>query len=170
MGNMIIRDATVEELALIREQRVKAYEVHAEVIPVDHWNALKQAISSDDASNQEIERIVVELGGKIAGSVVLYPAKTDAYEGYVEELDYPEIRMLAVSPEAQGKGAATALITECIRRAKAKGYSAIGLHTGDFMEKAMRLYKCLGFERQPQYDFEPANDGIIVKAFRLTIK
>ncbi|WP_256243316.1 hypothetical protein [Bacillus sp. V3B] len=38
------------------------------------------------------------------------------------------------------------------------------------MESAIKLYERLGFERLPQFDFEPANDGIIVKAFRLTIK
>ena len=98
----------------------------------------------------------------------MFPAKTDAYEGQVEELDYPEIRMLAVSPSARGKGIASALISECINRAKEKGHYAIGLHTGDFMKTAMRLYERLGFERLPQYDFEPADDGIIVKAYRLT--
>lgn len=27
----------------------------------------------------------------------------------------------------------------------------------------------IGFERLPQHDFEPANDGVIVKAFRLSL-
>jgi ribosomal protein S18 acetylase RimI-like enzyme len=98
----------------------------------------------------------------------LFPAKTDAYGGFVAELDYPEIRMLAVTPQARGKGVATGLIDECILRAKAKGFQSIGLHTGDFMDSAMNLYKRLGFKRLPQFDFEPAGDGIIVKAYRLS--
>ncbi|MEH7414998.1 GNAT family N-acetyltransferase [Neobacillus drentensis] len=166
---MIIRDAVVKELPLIREQRIQAYQIHAKSIPEGHWRALKKAISSDADSSPDIERIVAELNGKIVGSVVLYPAKTDAYEGNVEKLDYPEIRMLAVIPEAQGKGIATALISECILRAKANGCQAVGLHTGEFMTSAMRLYERLGFKRIPQYDFVPANDGIIVKAYRLSI-
>jgi len=166
---MIIRDAVVTELPLIRAQRITAYEEHAERIPKEHWHALKHAITSEVETNPAIEQIVAELDGKIAGSVVLYPPKTDAYEGKVEMLDYPEIRMLAVAPEAQGKGIATALITECITRAKAKGCRSIGLHTGEFMKGARRLYERLGFERIPQYDFEPANDGIIVKAYQLRI-
>ncbi|PFN99664.1 GNAT family N-acetyltransferase [Bacillus sp. AFS076308] len=164
---MFIRDAVVKEMPLIREQRIDAYEIHANSIPEGHWRALKQAISSDEDTNPNIERIVAELDGKIVGSVVLYPAKTDAYEGNVEKLDYPEIRMLAVAPDAQGKGIATRLISECIIRAKAKGCQAVGLHTGEFMTGAMRLYEQLGFERTPQYDFVPANDGIIVKAYLL---
>lgn len=167
---MIIRDAVEYELPFIREQRVESYQEHAQRIPEGHWQALKQAISSDADLQQGVERIVVEMDGKIVGSVVLFPAQTDAYKGFVVELDYPEIRMLAVAPQARGKGVATALISECILRTKAKGFQAIGLHTGDFMDSAMRLYECLGFERLPQFDFEPADDGIIVKAYRLSFQ
>lgn len=166
---MIIRDAKADELSLIREQRVQSYTEHAQRIPEGHWQALKQGISSEADLQPGVERIVAELDGMIVGSVALFPAKSDAYAGNVEELDYPEIRLLAVSPEARGKGVATALISECIRRVKANGCSTIGLHTGDFMESAIRLYEYLGFDRLPQFDFEPANDGIIVKAYRLFI-
>jgi len=37
------------------------------------------------------------------------------------------------------------------------------------MEDAIKLYEHLGFARLPQFDFEPANDGIIVKAFRTSL-
>lgn len=166
---MKIRDALKEELELIREQRVNAYREHAHAVPAEHWNALQKAISSDADIQPGVELIVAELDGKIAGSVTLFPPKTDAYEGYIDELDYSEIRMLAVAPDVRGKGVASALIAECIKRTKAKGFDAIGLHTGEFMEKAIKLYERIGFERLSQYDFEPANDGIMVKAFRLSI-
>jgi GNAT superfamily N-acetyltransferase len=166
---MIIREALDKELPYIREQRVSAYVEHAAKIPEGHWLALKQAILSGGDRLPGVERIVAEIDGKIAGSVVLFPANIDAYEGNVEVLDYPEIRMLAVSPEMRGKGVASALVAECIQRAKARGYQAIGLHTGEFMETAMKLYETMGFERLPQYDFEPADDGIIVKAYRLSL-
>ncbi|TKC16360.1 GNAT family N-acetyltransferase [Robertmurraya kyonggiensis] len=166
---MIIRDLLKDERPFIREQRVQAYLEHANSIPTDHWNALRQAISSEADILEGVENIVAELEGKIVGSISLFPAKSDAYEGAIEELNYPEIRMLAVAPEARGKGVATALITECIQRAKINGHPFIGLHTGAFMVQAMRLYERFGFERLPQYDFEPADDGIIVKAYRLTL-
>ncbi|MFD2444876.1 GNAT family N-acetyltransferase [Bacillus sp. CGMCC 1.16607] len=78
--------------------------------------------------------------------------------------------MLAVSPQARGNGIASTLIFECIRRTKHKGFQAIGLHTADYMVSAMRLYEHLVFKRLPQFDFEPTNDGIIVKAFRLSLE
>jgi ribosomal protein S18 acetylase RimI-like enzyme len=99
----------------------------------------------------------------------LFAPQMDSYKGLLEdEPDYPELRMLAVSTSARGRGVASALISECIQRAKAKGFTAMGLHTADFMEDAINLYGRLGFERLPQFDFEPADDGIIVKAFRIS--
>jgi GNAT superfamily N-acetyltransferase len=166
---MIIRDALETEIDFIREQRVNAYSEHAAAIPRGHWLALRKAILSSADVEPHVELIIAEIDGKIVGSVALFPAKTDAYEGYVEELNYPEIRMLAVDPAARGKGVATALIAECIKRARLKGYEIIGLHTADFMKDAIKLYGKLGFTRLPQYDFEPAGDGIIVKAFQLAI-
>ncbi|WP_409290823.1 GNAT family N-acetyltransferase [Peribacillus sp. SCS-37] len=169
MGTIEIRSAEKAMLPDIRIQRVDAYRQYIEVLPADHWNALHKAISSTADEQDGVELITALLDGKLAGSVALFPAKTDAYEGYVDELDYPEIRMLAVAPEARGKGAATALIKECIRRARAKGYGAIGLHTGEFMKDAIKVYESFGFKRLPQFDFEPADDGIIVRAYQLNI-
>ena len=167
---MIIREAVESELPTIRELRISAYREHAQKIPEDHWKVLKQSISSDADTQSGAECFVAEINGEIVGSVALFPPKTDAYKGLVDELDHPEIRMLAVSENARGKGVASELIAECIQRAKAKGFQTIGLHTADFMESAIKLYERLGFDRLPKYDFEPSNDGIIVKAFRFTIQ
>ncbi|WP_043932065.1 GNAT family N-acetyltransferase [Bacillus sp. EB01] len=166
---MNIRDAKKEELPLIREQRLASYEEHSGKIPADHWKALKKAISSEADQQQGVELIVAELNGEIAGSVALFPAKSDAYEGQLDELEHPEIRVLAVEKAFRGKGVGKALVLECIERARAKGHGAIGLHTGSFMGDAMKLYEGLGFERQPEFDFEPADDGIIVKAYQLKL-
>ena len=164
-----IREAIEDELELIRQQRVSAYEEHAKVIPDGHWNALRKAIMSDADTQNGVELLVAEVEGTVIGSVALFPAKSDAYKGLVDILDYPEIRMLAVTHEARGRGVAEALIKECINRTRVKGSQNIGLHTADFMKAAMRLYERMGFERLPQFDFEPAGDGIIVKAYRLSI-
>jgi ribosomal protein S18 acetylase RimI-like enzyme len=167
---MIIRNAAKNELGFIREQRINAYREHAQVVPSGHWKALERAISSEADTQPGVELIAAELNGNILGSVALFPPKTDAYEGNVEELDYPEIRMLAVSTECRGKGVASALISECIHRAKNNGFQWIGLHTGEFMKDAIKLYEKIGFERLPKYDFQPADDGITVKAFRLFLR
>ncbi|MCM3653783.1 GNAT family N-acetyltransferase [Metabacillus litoralis] len=166
---MNIRDALKDELYHIRKQRIHAYSEHAEAVSEEHWQALKQGISSEVDLLPGVELIVAELDGVIVGSVALFPPKADAYEGVIDELDYSEIRLLAVTPEARGKGVAQALVHECIKRTKEKEFDTIGLHTADFMNSAMKLYERIGFERHPQHDFEPANDGVVVKAFRLSI-
>lgn len=163
-----IRQAREQELETIRIQRLEAYEEHSDKIPKEHWEELKKAISSDADVTNGAELIVAELEGKLVGSVVLCPEKIDAYKGLTNQSEFPEIRMLAVDPEARGKGVARTLVKACMERAKGRGQRAIGLHTADFMQGAMSLYQRLGFERFPEYDFEPANDGIIVKAFRYT--
>ncbi|MRX73633.1 GNAT family N-acetyltransferase [Bacillus lacus] len=166
---MIIRNAKAEETTFIRDQRLKAYEDYASKLPQAHWNALKSSILSEADLQDGVEIIAAEIDGNVAGSVVLFPPKIRAYEGFGEELAHSEIRMLAVEPSVRGKGVASALVTECINRTKLKGLRYIGLHTGEFMENAIKLYEQLGFVRIPEHDFEPANDGIIVKAYRLEL-
>lgn len=167
--SITVREVKKEEVPLIREQRLRAYEDHRHAVPEEHWQALKNAITSEADQQPGVHLYAALEGEEILGSVALFPALTDAYEGMTAELDYPEIRVLAVNPEARGKGAASALIRACINEAKEKGFHHIGLHTGDFMHDAIAIYEKHGFERQPEHDFEPADDGVIVKAFRMTI-
>ncbi|MCM3569340.1 GNAT family N-acetyltransferase [Neobacillus mesonae] len=164
-----IRKASGNEIEMIREQRVMAYEEHAQKVPEGHWEALRKSILSDADEQMGVELLVAELEGEVVGSVALFPSKSDAYKGLSDMVDYPEIRMLAVAPQARRKGIAEALIKECILRAKVSGTKYIGLHTADFMEAAIRLYERMGFIRMTEFDFQPADDGIIVKAYRLSI-
>lgn len=167
---MQIRNALEEEYSAIREIRLDAYREHAQKIPEKHWNVLKQSILSDEEDEDGIERIVAEIDGEIVGTVALFSSEIEAYKGLTEgQLGYPELRMLAVSSKARGKGIAKALVEECIERSKKKGYSFMGLHTADFMENAVKLYESLGFERLPENDFVPLDDGIVVKAFRIAL-
>ena len=64
------------------------------------------------------------------------------------------IRMLAVAPEAQGKGVGRALLDALIARARADGRRGIALLTLDSMTKAHRLYETAGFRRDPERDWE----------------
>lgn len=169
MEKLEIHDAKKDMYSDIKDQRLEAYHIYKDRLPADHWNALAQNLSSDADTQEGVELIVATLNEKVVGSVVLFPAKTSAYE-FIDELDYPEIRMLAVAKEAQGQGVASALVKECVNRVKAKGLPAIGLHTGEFMTDAIRLYEGLGFKRLPEFDFVPANDGIVVRAYYLELE
>lgn len=113
-----IREAFNYEIGTIREQRLKAYEEHAQNIPEGYWDALRKAISSDADEQAGVELLVAELDEEVIGSVALFPVKSDAYKGFVDILGYPEMRIPAGRAESPGKGVAEALIKECIHRTK----------------------------------------------------
>lgn len=64
-----------------------------------------------------------------------------------------EVRMLAVAPEARGRGIAEALVNAALRHAVAAGAERVVLSTLDSMQAAQRLYARLGFEPQPERDW-----------------
>ncbi|MEU3774016.1 GNAT family N-acetyltransferase [Streptomyces sp. NPDC032472] len=67
-----------------------------------------------------------------------------------------EFRMLAVAPEARGKGVGEALVRACIERARAlEGVTALVLSTQPAMLGAQRIYARLGFVRTPELDWSP---------------
>ena len=70
------------------------------------------------------------------------------------QTDCAGVRLLAVKPEARGKGVGRALTLACIQRAKEIGRSLVVLHTTKSMETAWRLYQSMGFVRSPNLDFE----------------
>jgi GNAT superfamily N-acetyltransferase len=78
------------------------------------------------------------------------------------------VRLLAVAPEARGQGIGTALMKECIRRARGLGAGCLNLHTTDMMQVAMGMYERMGFVRAPDLDFHP-DPGIAIKAYRLNL-
>jgi ribosomal protein S18 acetylase RimI-like enzyme len=70
----------------------------------------------------------------------------------IDRPDQAELRMLAVTPGAQGRGIGTALVQACIDQARADGKAEVTLHTADSMLAAQRLYERAGFRRRPERD------------------
>ncbi|GGM09594.1 GNAT family N-acetyltransferase [Promicromonospora citrea] len=66
-----------------------------------------------------------------------------------------EIRMLGVAPDAQGRGAGTALVRECLARAAGR---PVVLSTNAVAHTSHRLYERLGFVREPARDWMPVPD------------
>ncbi|MER5223375.1 GNAT family N-acetyltransferase [Streptomyces flaveus] len=70
--------------------------------------------------------------------------------------DEAEIRMLAVAPEARGRGVGEALVRACVDQARATpGCVRIVLSTQRAMHSAHRIYERLGFTRTPERDWNP---------------
>ncbi|MFF4353358.1 GNAT family N-acetyltransferase [Streptomyces sp. NPDC001530] len=84
-----------------------------------------------------------------------------------------EIRMLAVSLEARGRGAGEALVRACVDRARATdGCVRIVLSTQRTMHAAHRIYERLGFTRTPDRDWNPIPDidDILLLTYELTLR
>lgn len=168
MNDFEIRDARTGERDAIRELTLRAYGEYATIMHPDAWSGLEKAIRSAFDAGTAAEQIVADDDGTLIGSVMLYPAQTRAYGAALEPLDWPEVRLLAVPPEARGRGIARALMDECIRRARKAGASAIGIHTSRSMRVAMQMYERMGFVRAPENDMRVPG-AELVEAYRLAL-
>jgi ribosomal protein S18 acetylase RimI-like enzyme len=163
-----VRDARAGEAQAIRDLTLRAYAEYAAVMAPRAWAGLDGAVRAALASDDGAERIVAERGGALAGSVRLYPPAADAYAGAAGRAAWPELRLLAVAPEARGQGVGQALVRECVRRARAAGARELGLHTSASMRVAMGMYTRMGFVRAPEHDFRPEG-AELVEGYRLPL-
>lgn len=163
-----VRDAEPEELDSISRLTLLAYAEYAGVMEPAAWAGLRESVITALASDGEVERIVADLDGRIVGSVMLSPPRTETYGGMLPALPWPEIRILAVDPAVRGRGVGTALMRECLRRAARLGVSRVGIHTSKSMAAAREIYRRMSFVRAPEYDFQPLG-GELVEAFTLDL-
>ena len=135
-------------------------------MPEQFWTGYRRHLLATLDAQGPADRIVAEQQGVVVGSVLLFAPGANAYAAAAGGTEWPEVRLLAVLPSARGQGVGTALMAECIRRARHAGAADLGLHTMDMMRAAMRMYERMGFVRVPDLDFSPAQ-GVLVKGSRL---
>src|SRR5262245_20192113 len=137
--------------------------------------------SLGDAGDAFYEAQLRDVAGRVeAGGVVLVAESDGAIEGCVtvsfgstalSEVDDPDaatIRMLGVSTDARGRGIGVALVQRCIDQARAHGSRRVRLDTRTSMTTAQRVYERLGFTRDLEHDWSPA-DGIMLLAYTLDL-
>jgi GNAT superfamily N-acetyltransferase len=164
-----IRDARDDDCDAVRDVVLRAYAEYASMMPERLWMRYRQQLLDTLDSVVSVERIVAERTGALVGSVLLFPPAAAAYGSPVLKAEYPEVRLLAVLPEARGRGIGAALMEDCAERARRAGASTLGLHTTEIMQAALRMYERLGYVRAPEHDFVPA-PGILVKGYRLDLR
>jgi ribosomal protein S18 acetylase RimI-like enzyme len=111
--------------------------------------------------------VAVGAGGELLGGVTYVRGPDDPFS---EDLRDGEagIRMLAVSPAAQGRGVGRALTAACVELARRAGRDRIALHTSLTMPAAIHLYESMGFTRRPDFDFSPV-PGVDVIGYALEL-
>lgn len=165
--SITIREADESEQEAVRSVILEAYGQYADLFPAEVWEKYQHEIGSSVSGEGVIARLVAEIDGDIIGSVQLYPSSEAAYGRTDMGISSPVIRFLCVSQRARGKGVATALIEEVVKRSLAIGASHLYLHTVDMMASAIRLYERMGFKRA--YDKEYHNGLHLVKCYRLSL-
>jgi len=162
-----IRDARADELDTVASVMVAAYD---EYIPPDATGdvlAYREEIRDVRSRQAHATLIVAAERDRILGAVTYFAdGGGDTHAGWPH--GWAVIRLLAVHPEARGRGIGRALTEECLQRARVAGARAVGLHTTVFMTVARAMYERMGFVREPRFDFRPM-PGILVMAYQLTL-
>lgn len=150
MRPLTIRPARPEELAAVGALTVAVYR-DGRLAPEEYLASLADAESR--ARHTEI-LVAVDGADRLLGAVALV-LNGGPYAELAASDDAAEFRMLVVSEPARGAGIGTALITECMDRAKAAGKRRMVISTGTNMTAAHRRYEALGFLRAPDLDWSP---------------
>lgn len=129
-----------------------------------HWLDYKQSLI-DSVNNEHVDQILVaKAGDDVLGTLQIFLGSEAAYQRKELEIHDPVVRLVAVSPQARGKGIAQALLKESIAYARDKQAKALYLHTSDRMAQAIRLYERFGFVRDFSKEFSKFD--ILVKCYR----
>lgn len=168
---LIIRQAGNSDKTAIRRVTLAAYQEYAANLQPRQWQEYRRNILDTLSGARPELQLVAELNGEIVGSVliVLPEPVMEVPESTAMRPGFQEVRLLAVTPAARGQGIGKALMLACIERARSAGESAITLHTSDLMQTAKIMYERMGFQREPDMDFYPAED-VVIKGYRLELE
>jgi len=156
---MRLRLAEAGELDRLGELTVAAYEEFL-LGPHDPYRArLREA--GPRASQAELW--VAEDGEELLGCVTYCPPGSPWRELATTPTE-GEFRMLAVHPDARGRGAGQALAGHCEERARDHGATRMVLSSLADMASAHRVYDRLGYVRAPEHDWSPM-PGVRLIAF-----
>lgn len=158
-----IRPARPEELAAVGALTVAVYRAE-QLAPEDYSASLADA--ENRARHTDI-LVAVDDQDRLMGAVALV-LNGGPYAELALAQDEAEFRMLAVGPGARGRGVGTALIQECLARARAAGKRRMVISTGDNMTAAHRRYEASGFRRAADLDWSPL-PGVQLLAYVLDL-
>ena len=157
---MRIRLARPEDLSAVGEVTVAAYADFT-LGPADPYVArLRDAASRA----QQAELWLAEDDAALLGTVTVCPPGSVWRE--ISRPGEGEFRMLAVAPQARGRGVGEALARFAIDRLAAQGAHAVVLSSLSTMHAAHRLYERLGFRRDAERDWSPT-PGVELLAYVL---
>jgi ribosomal protein S18 acetylase RimI-like enzyme len=157
-----VRDAEPADFAAIGELRVGAYAAGSFLSDASNYGPTLRTLAIDGTG----QILAAEADGQLLGTVTL---QLPPHAGQVVRgPDEAEVRALAVSPDAQGRGVGRALLRAVIERARKLGVRHLVLSTQSGMDAARYLYSSVGFVRLPDRDWSPA-PGFTLLAYGLEL-
>ena len=164
---MRIRRATEADYVRAGEVTVAAYADFT-LGPTDPYVArLRDAATRDREAELWVATDPVD-DAEILGCVTICPPGSPWRELAAGE-DQGEFRMLAVAPRAQRRGVGLALAQFCLDHFRSAGCRAVVISSLRQMATAHRMYARLGFEREPERDWEPV-PGVFLLAFKVGLE
>jgi len=140
--------------------RVGALTIAAyRALAVDHlFGGYDEKILDTASRARSTAVLVAVIDDHVVGSVTYVDDPTSEWNEWTEPGE-AQFRLLAVDPEAHGRGAGVALVQECMDRATVSNQPIL-IHTTPWMERAQRMYERFGFVRRPDRDatFEVWNE------------
>jgi GNAT superfamily N-acetyltransferase len=160
LADVVVRPVRADEYEAVGDLTVAAYTTIDGFAPGDRYEGELR----DVAGRTETAEVIVaaDAEGWIVGGVTFVPGLGPLAE--FDGADECGMRMLAVDPDAQGRGVGRLLAQACIDRARAAGRSRLVLHTTGAMAAAHRMYRGLGFARMPERDIRTPG-GLLLEAY-----
>lgn len=169
--NFLIRDAHPSEFTTIGQLLVRVYaNLNGFPTPEEQPAYYKMLENVGDFTHQPGTALLVATSQNMLLGAVVYFNDIKHYASggsATTEKNAAGFRLLAVAPEARGKGTGKALTEACIEKAKAQKRSQLIIHTTKAMEVAWSMYEKLGFKRSVDLDFMQKN--LPVFGFRLIL-
>lgn len=160
---MRVRPVRTEELDAVGELTVAAYVADGMDLADSYVEVLADAARR--AGDADL-LVAVDADDRLLGTVTVCEPGTPWAE--VSRPGELEFRMLAVAPDAQGRGVGERLIRAVLDRAGERGVPRVVLSSSGYMHVAHRLYHRLGFIRLPCRDWQPV-PGLQLLAFALEL-
>jgi len=139
--SFVIRDFLEKDADAVNHLAVAAFAEFQTAY--SDWTAMVANLSKMSTLTAVGELMVAERIGMIIGAVTYvapHRPKAEFFDG-----GWPIVRMLVVDPKCRGQGIGSALMQECVRRAKRDGADVLALHSSPIMIAALAMYRDMGF-------------------------
>ncbi|CAL9352122.1 GNAT family N-acetyltransferase [Saccharothrix sp. NPDC042600] len=166
MADVVVRPAREDEWDAAGAITVAAY--HADQYIESRTGGYADQLADTRARARDAELLVaVDTEDTLLGTVTIALPGTPYAE--VSRSGELEFRMLAVHPDARGRGVGEALVRAVVARAREVGAKRVVMSSGEHMAGAHRLYRRLGFQRFPERDWNPV-PGVHLIAYGFSLE